>query len=68
MRNQNHMLRIQNFNDKINPIHKTEMYMSSNKKDEKYKAKQNNKNNNFEQILNEKLNKFNFLKGNSHER
>ena len=67
MRNQNHMLRIQNFNDKINPIHKTEKYMS-NKKDEKYKAKQNNKNNNFEQILNEKLNKFNFLKGNSHER
>lgn len=67
MRNQNHMLRIQNFNDKINPIHKTEMHMG-NKKDEKYKAKQNNKNNNFEQILNEKLNKFNFLKGNSHER
>ena len=61
------MLRIQNFNDKINPIHKTEMYMS-NKKDEKYKSKQNNKNNNFEQILNEKLNKFNFLKGNNHER
>lgn len=62
------MLRIQNFNDKINPIYKTEMYMSNNKKDEKYKTKQNNKNNNFEQILNEELNKFNFLKGNSHER
>ena len=61
------MVRIQNLNDKINPIHKTEMHMG-NKKDEKYKAKQNNKNNNFEQILNKKLNKFNFLKGNSHER
>ena len=43
------MLRIQNFNDKINPIYKTEMHMG-NKKDEKYKTKQNNKNNNFEQI------------------